>query len=119
MFRNAFGLFVQGQIRPILTAIINISSSIVLAHYIGIIGVFIGTAISFISINVWFDPYIVYKHTLKNRVSLFYLKLVSYIFVIGVAFLVGHWLSKFIIIESLLLSIVSLLCILLLEIYYL
>jgi O-antigen/teichoic acid export membrane protein len=105
IFRNAFGLFVQGQIRPILTAIINLASSIILAHYIGIIGVFIGTAISFISINIWFDPYITYKHILKRRVSLFYLKLVLYIFVIGLAFLTSYWLCKFIIINSLILNI--------------
>ena len=106
IFRNAFGLFVQGQIRPVISSIINLVASLILAYKIGIIGVFIGTSISFISMNAWFDPYIVHKHVLKTKVSLFYFKLIMYVIVIGFSFILTNWLCNFIIIDTLIMSIV-------------
>ena len=47
-------------------AIINLGCSIILTRWLGIIGVVIGTIISKIATFVWYDPFIVYKHVLKN-----------------------------------------------------
>src|SRR5690606_29967324 len=61
-FRVAMGLFWQGRFRPIIASVINLFVSILLVQHIGLIGIFIGTTISIITITLWFDPIIVHKY---------------------------------------------------------
>ena len=68
-FRNASGNFKYFKYAPLLAAIINIVSSIILAKYIGLAGIFLGTIIARVTTSTWIDPYIVYKHIFKERVS--------------------------------------------------
>ena len=63
-FRQTMGLFVQGKMRPIISAIINIVVSILFAQWWGLAGVLWGTAVARLTTNAWFDPYLVYKHGL-------------------------------------------------------
>lgn len=72
MFRSTMGLFIQGQYRHIITAIINIIISIILAKIMGLVGVLLGTAISRLSITLWYDPYIIYKYGFKKDVKTYY-----------------------------------------------
>lgn len=65
-FRTTMGLFVHGKYRPLISAIINITVSIILAKYIGLLGVLLGTTITRIVTNVWYDPYIVYRYGIKK-----------------------------------------------------
>lgn len=60
-FRTTMGLFIYGRWRPVISAVINFVLSMIFAKYWGIEGVLIATAISRITTNLWFDPYIVYK----------------------------------------------------------
>ena len=71
-FRSSMGLFEQGKYRPIFTMIINILASIILAKWIGVVGVFLGTTISRVSTNLWYDAYTIYKYGLKKNVSEYY-----------------------------------------------
>lgn len=73
-FRTSNGLFVQGKYRPLIMAIINIVISIVLAQKIGVTGVIIGTVVSRISTQIWYDPYLIYKNIFKKSVKKYYLK---------------------------------------------
>lgn len=63
-YRQTMGLFVQGKLRPIISAILNIVLSIVFVQWWGLAGVLWGTAAARLTTNVWFDPYLVYKHGL-------------------------------------------------------
>lgn len=72
LMRDANGLFWYGKLRPLFMAIINIGASILLTYYFGIIGVVIGTIISKVLTFVWYDPYIVYKHVLKDGLKDYY-----------------------------------------------
>lgn len=63
-YRQTMGLFVQGKMRPIISAILNIVLSIIFAIYWGLPGVLWGTAVTRLTTNVWFDPYIVFKRGL-------------------------------------------------------
>ncbi len=65
-YRQTMGLFVQGKMRPIISAILNIILSIVLAIYFGLPGVLWGTALTRLVTNAWYDPYIVFKRGLKR-----------------------------------------------------
>ncbi|MFR5684658.1 MAG: lipopolysaccharide biosynthesis protein, partial [Clostridia bacterium] len=79
-YRNAYGLFKQGRFRPIAMIMINIISSIILAKYIGILGIVIGTLLSRLLTTAWFDPFIVYKYGFKSSPIKYYKKYVIYLF---------------------------------------
>lgn len=80
-FRTTMGLFVYGKYRPLISAVINIIVSIVLAQFIGLLGVLLGTTITRVVTNVWYDPYIVYKYGIKKSPLIYYAKWVRYLMV--------------------------------------
>ena len=95
-FRSTMGLFTYGRWRPMISAIINIVVSILLALKLGMIGVLIGTTITRLSTNVWYDPLIVYRYGLRKSPMKFYLSLALYTMVmtldlIGVS-IIYHYL---------------------------
>lgn len=59
--KNASGLYYPDRFIPIIEAIINLVLSVILVNYYGLVGVLIGTAISFILCSFWIKPYIVYR----------------------------------------------------------
>lgn len=77
-FRTSNGLFVQGQYRPLIMAMINIVVSIYLVKRIGITGVIAGTIVSRVTTQNWYDPYLVYKHVFQSSVWRYYIKYLTY-----------------------------------------
>lgn len=75
-FRSTMGLFVQGKYRAIIVAGLNIVVSIVLAKELGIVGVLLGTTISRVLVNLWYDPYIIFREGFNKDVKSYY---ISYI----------------------------------------
>ena len=71
-FRNANGLFTQGQYRPVIMVILNILFAIIGIKIIGIPGVYIGTVISRLLTQTWFDPYILYRYAFKDNSRRFF-----------------------------------------------
>lgn len=71
-FRTTMGLFVQGKYRPLFAAGINIIVSIILAQHLGVLGVLLGTTISRLFVNAWYDPFIIFKHGLKMSPKKYY-----------------------------------------------
>lgn len=65
-YRQTMGLFVQGKMRPIISAVINLVSSILLGRCWGLFGILFGTIIARLTTNAWFDPYLVYKKGLNT-----------------------------------------------------
>lgn len=61
-FRDATGLFYKDRYKAVIEAIINLFSSIILAKYLGVFGVFLGTFISSLTTCVWIEPYVLYKY---------------------------------------------------------
>ena len=80
-FRTAYGLFWEARYRPIATVIVNIVTSIILAKWIGITGVFVGTFICRITTTTIFDPLVLYKHGFKKSSKEFFKKYAIYMFV--------------------------------------
>lgn len=89
-FRTSNGLFVQGQYRPLIMAVINIVVSIYLVKRIGIAGVILGTIISRVSTQVWYDPYLVFKYVFKTSVWKYYLTYALY----GVVTVASCWITS-------------------------
>lgn len=80
IYRSIMGLFVYGKFRPIVSAIVNMAVSIILAKYIGLLGVLMGTTITRIITNIWYDPIIIYKYGFKSSVKKYYAQYVKYVF---------------------------------------
>jgi len=72
-FREASGLFYKDRYRTVFEVLINLIVSIYLVNKFGIIGVFIGTAISYFSLSFWVEVYILFKDGLKSKVNGYYL----------------------------------------------
>lgn len=66
-FRTANGLFIQGWLRPIIMAILNIVLDFFMGSKWGISGIFLATTISRVVTQVWYDPLLVYKLVFKKN----------------------------------------------------
>ena len=78
LFRTAQGLFWYGRYRPLLQALVNLISSLILVsltHQLWT--VYLGTLISLVVVTIWYEPHIVLKYGLKQSGN--YIKLLSYI----------------------------------------
>lgn len=73
-FRDAYGLYWYDRFKPFFAAIINIIASILLVRELGVLGVFIGTAISTISTCFWVEPYVLYKYVFKCSAKIYFLE---------------------------------------------
>ena len=61
-FKQTLGLFKYGRFIQIFTAIINIIFSVLLGYKYGLAGILFATFIARLFTNLWYDPYVVYKH---------------------------------------------------------
>ncbi len=61
IFRDAFGLYWKGKVKPIVELIVNLVFSLALVHHFGLLGVLIGTLISNIFVNLWWEVKILYN----------------------------------------------------------
>ena len=77
-FRTANGLFVKGQYRPLITAIVNVIFSVLLIHKFGIFGTIFATVVARF-LTQWYDPYLLYKHIFHDSFAKFYVKYWIYI----------------------------------------
>lgn len=72
-FINSCGLFVKDRYRPIIEIAVNLISSIALGKLLGIVGIFLGTIISSVTVVMWREPYLLYKFEFKRKSSKYHL----------------------------------------------
>lgn len=77
-FTNATGLFWESRYKPVFECIINLGVSVVLAHKIGIAGVFIGTLASYLC-TFWINPVLMFKKQFKKNVAVYFIKFIIYL----------------------------------------
>ena len=104
MIKEATGQFLVDKYVPLIQSVINLIVSIVLAHYIGLLGVILGTTISYITVSLWNRPYIAYKYIFKSSTKYFIIQQIKYIITVVLTILVLNIIFKYFIISSLLLS---------------
>lgn len=78
VFRDTTGLFVQGKYRALFSAVVNVFFSLLLVRFMGISGVILATVISRVAVSAWYDPFVLYKHYFKSRVSVYYARVILY-----------------------------------------
>lgn len=90
-YKSKAGLFVQDKYMPALEGVVNLVMSLILIKYLGLVGVFLGTTISTLTIPFWNQPRIVYKELLKKSVSKYFITYLVYLMImLGVGWVTGN-----------------------------
>ena len=85
-FKNALGLFWYDRYRAIVEAAVNLGMSILLARQIGISGIFLGTFLSTVMVDLWVEPSILFRHGFHRSATPYFIRYAFYtalIFAIG------------------------------------
>lgn len=96
-FRSAYGLFWNGKFMPMMTAAINLIATILLVSEIGISGIFIGTIISFLLTQAWYDPYILHRVAFNSSMKLYVFRYMLYIIILAVSGIICYYSTIFIV----------------------
>ncbi len=93
---NTYGLFWQIKYKSLIEAVINITASMILLvkFDMGIYGVLLGTTISTVLTNVWWEPYVVYKNRFKKSVIGYMLTLIGYTAVTCIVCVLSRYISS-------------------------
>jgi GT2 family glycosyltransferase len=83
VFKNSAGLYWNDRWKAIIEACSKLVLSLILIKPFGITGVFLGTVISMVVTSVWVEPYIVYKHVLKEKFKEFIKNYCVYLSICG------------------------------------
>ena len=86
IYINTYGLFWQIKWKSILEAVINLMVSLLFVAYFkwGVFGVLLGTLVSNIATNLWWEPYVVFRFGLDmpfSRYIVLYLKNIGFLMV--------------------------------------
>ncbi|XZM80624.1 lipopolysaccharide biosynthesis protein [Clostridium perfringens] len=100
VFRIGAGVFQQSKYRPIASVIINLGLSIILAKYIGIAGVFLGTIISRLLTYFWVDPIVIYRDLFKKSSKEYFYMYFKGIISISISGIIVNLINKFIIYDN-------------------
>lgn len=104
--RDAAGAYKYDKFSTIIQSIINLVFSIILAYYIGVIGVVLGTLISIILVPLWYRPFVLYKYVFKSTPKVYYIEYIKNLAFVIFSYLVLEVIFKMIVIRSTLISIV-------------
>ena len=104
--KSAAGIYDIDKYSPILQSIINLFISIFLVKRIGLLGVILGTIVSSIALPSWQRPYIVYKYILHQSSKEYFIDYIKYLLIIAVDSIVSLYLCNYILLSSLLLTII-------------
>jgi len=86
-FSDVNGLYTKTKFKPIAMALINLIVSVICLKLWGLIGVFVGTLVSYMLIGIWVDPYFVYKEVFQIPPRKYFIGLAGYTAaVVGIGF---------------------------------
>ncbi|GGK71090.1 lipopolysaccharide biosynthesis protein [Ornithinimicrobium pekingense] len=87
VFRDAFGLFRQGQLRPAVLAGLVVVLSLTGGQLFGLPGLLAGWALAYVLMPLWFDPLVVHRHALHAPVGPFFLRWAGWVATVVVTYL--------------------------------
>ena len=68
IFKSKGAIFVPDKYFPLVEAVINLSASLILVKYFGLVGIFLGTTLSTLVIPFWTQPKLVYNILFEKSV---------------------------------------------------
>ena len=66
-FREATGLFYMDRWKSVIEALVNIGCSVALGMKYGVMGIFLGTTITYLFTCNFIEPFILYKYCFKKK----------------------------------------------------
>ena len=90
--KGAAGKYMEDAWVPFGFAAVNLVTSILLAKYMGVAGVFLGSIIGSLCTADWYRPLIIYKHVFHSSVTKYYRLYAQYIILGGICIIVGYQL---------------------------
>jgi len=96
-FKECAGLLSQDKYRPILEVVVNLVLSIVLAKFIGVNGIIVGTIVSMVVGPIITEPYVVYKHLFKENVFKYYIRYICNLIVTALIFALCFYLCNLVV----------------------
>lgn len=95
---NAAGLFKQVKYKSFIEAIVNLGVSLFFLIVLkwGIYGVLLGTTVSFLTTNLWWEPYSIYRCAFKEPLRKYFTSYAVYAAVTLGAYLLADFLCGFI-----------------------
>lgn len=73
-FRDSLGVFWYDRYQSLVEAAVNLVVSILLGWKLGTVGVFLGTLVSTVSVPLWVEPLVLYRHGLGCSAKRFFLR---------------------------------------------
>ncbi|PTT18524.1 hypothetical protein DBR27_00635 [Flavobacterium sp. HMWF030] len=97
IFIDAKGLFWPIKWKSLFEAAINLSFSFyfLLVLKWGVESVIIATIISNLTTNIWWEPYVVFKHGFQKKVSTYYITILKYTGILGISYIAAIYLQSF------------------------
>ena len=86
MFCEAAGIYWNGKSKPIWEAVVNLIVSLVLVKTIGMPGIFIGTIVTILLVDLPLEPFLAFKYVLNGGLSKYYIKYGMYLGIFAVMF---------------------------------
>lgn len=93
MFCEAAGVYWKGKSKPIWEAVVNLVVSWILVKTIGMPGIFIGTIVTILVVDLPMEPYLAFKYVLKGGLTKYYLRYFVYLVIFGVVATVTYFAS--------------------------
>ena len=88
-FVDVTELYKKTKFKPLAMAGINLLASLILVHYLGLVGIFLGTLICYLAIGIWVDPYYLYKYKFKQAFYKYWLQLLlDFIIIVAIGVVV-------------------------------
>ena len=81
MFCEAAGIYWNGKTKPLWEVAVNLVVSLILVKTIGIAGVFIGTIVTILVVDLPVEPHLAFKYVLKCKSTKYYIKYIIYLIV--------------------------------------
>lgn len=95
IYANAAGLFKETLPCVGIEVVMNLSLSLILVHYMGITGVLLATALSYIVSEFLIKPFILNKHIFKDKIFKYYKDCLIYtLFALLLGVLMSYLISK-------------------------
>ena len=79
VFRDALGLFRRDRWKTVAEALVNLGVSILLAKWLGMVGVFLGTTVSIVCVSLWVEPLVLYRDFLKTPLLPYFTRYAAYL----------------------------------------
>lgn len=98
-FKSKAGLFSQDKYASLIEGIVNLIASLIFIKYFGLVGVFLGTTVSYIGLSFWNQPRIVYKEFFKKSVKEYFFQYLVFAFIALITLFITTFICNIFIID--------------------